>query len=226
MLLTQNGWWQNLMHNSITEAVEIKGLWNLQDTALQKWVLKNGASRSCFMSLGLRPEESCWCLNLCPVQHNSLFRFLLLPRRPDTVLFTSNALASCSNESDPLWTEEEGKPFGMASKEGQPWASLLTWSLHLYMFFAFVFPFWLQESSVISWPTSPLVLFPRVTQQRMSHPNSSQEQQCLGEWKCQRGIEDFCSANLNIKFLSKYSISTVGKHVGERERRNNKIVHR
>lgn len=142
MLLTQNGWWQNLIHNSITEAVEIKGLWNLQDTALEKWALKNAASRSCFMSLGLKG----WRVILmfepmpCSTQFSVQISFTAQKTR-HCQLFTSNALASCSNESDPLWTEEEGKPLGLASKKGQPWASLLTWSLHLYMFFALVFLF-------------------------------------------------------------------------------------
>lgn len=175
---------------------------------------------------GLRAEESSWCLNLCLVQHNSVFRFLLLPRRPDTVSYLPVMLLQAALMNLILYE---------LKKRGNPWVWLArrdsleqACSLEVCTYIcSLLWCFFLTTGIVCHFlaylPPGP---FPRVTQQRMSHPNSSQEQQCLGEWKCQRGTEDFCSANLNIKFLSKYSISTVGKHVGERERRNSKTVHR
>lgn len=48
--------------------------------ALEKWGVK-----SSFMSCSLRTEESSGWLNLHHVQHNSVLRFLLLPRGPDPV---------------------------------------------------------------------------------------------------------------------------------------------
>lgn len=139
--------------------MEIKGLQNLWTTALKKWALKNGTSRSCFMSLGLKN----WRIILmfepipCSTQLSVQISFATRSAR-HCQLCTSNALASCTNESDPLWTEKEGKrPSLVCSEQGGTASSKLAhlkFAL-LYVLFGFGIPFWLKESAVISWPTFP-----------------------------------------------------------------------
>jgi len=93
---------------------------------------------------------------------------------------TRNALTSCTNESPHLWIEKKGElPCLGCGWQGGTTLSKLA---HLKVCPSIDSLLWysLVTAELSSVP------FPRVTQQRTSHPNSWQEQQCWEEWKCQR----------------------------------------
>jgi len=117
-------WQQNPSHCGLIEAVEIKELQNWQDKALEKWDIK-----SSFTSCSLRTEESSGCLNLRHVQYNSVLRFLLLPRGPDPVGPALGMLSQAALTNLLIYgLKKRGNSLvlGVAGKEEQPWASLLT----------------------------------------------------------------------------------------------------
>lgn len=89
---------------------------------------------------------------------------------------TRNALTSCTNESR-LWIEKRGNSWvWLARRDNLEEACSLQVCLSIYC---------LLRYSLVTEELSS-VPFPRVTQQRTSHPNSLQEPQGSKEWKCQR----------------------------------------
>lgn len=126
--------------------MEIKGFQNLQDTALAKRALKNGASRSFFMSLGLKGWRIILTLELMPCSTLSVHVSFATQKAKHCSLCTSNALqAALMNLVLCDCRRGSSLPSGVAGKEGQPWTSLLTWSLPLYIFFfalVFLFDCW------------------------------------------------------------------------------------